>query len=203
MKVEIPTAGEKVVTEWFFEFDEFSLESQKILRLRERAVNVKREDYILYIYFAQNKEVLSKINRYIKENEFNYSVEAYILTENHIDSEIEKYESEKRLAYTKRYRSLEKIELNDNEVLSVWEVRYLNWKTFTGIYGKEIGYQRKAMNGRFYNFFPPDGIYTDMDSFEKLLDFQDRNSHNYEEGNIQKNFIDKYVKGESILVISY
>ncbi|AUC15548.1 hypothetical protein BTO06_10515 [Tenacibaculum sp. SZ-18] len=70
-------------------------------------------------------------------------------------------------------------------------------------YFKEIGYQRKGMDSTFYNFYENESFYCQLENFQKLLDFNHPNNHMYQEGNIQKHFLNSYIKGKSILHIDW
>ncbi len=70
-------------------------------------------------------------------------------------------------------------------------------------YFKEIGHQRKGMDSKFFSFYENESFYCQLENFQKLLDFNHSSNHMYQEGNIQKHFLNTYIKGKSILHIDW
>lgn len=69
------------------------------------------------------------------------------------------------------------------------------------IYFKELGFQRKAMNSKFYKDFENGKPYLDIETVKnacKYLQADHISSLEELKQNFQKNFIDSFVEGESI-----
>lgn len=74
------------------------------------------------------------------------------------------------------------------------------------IYFHQAGYQRKGMKGSFYKDFKNDGLYFDLESLHRAYSYLEADhisSLSELQHNFQKNFIDNFVVGESILNISW
>ncbi|WP_316772336.1 hypothetical protein [Pedobacter frigiditerrae] len=75
-----------------------------------------------------------------------------------------------------------------------------------GIYFDEKGFQRKGMSASFYTDFENDGVYFDLVSVLKAYRYlvADHISTLTElRLNFQENFIDNFIEGESIFVVSW
>lgn len=74
------------------------------------------------------------------------------------------------------------------------------------IYFKEVGYQRKGMNNKFYKEFKNGKPYLEIETVKKAFIFlqADHLSSLKElQQNFQKNFIDNFIEGESIFYASW
>jgi hypothetical protein len=74
------------------------------------------------------------------------------------------------------------------------------------IYFKELGFQRKGMNSKFYKDFENGKPYLDIETVKKAckyLQADHLSSLKELQQNFQKNFIDSFVEGESIFYASW
>jgi hypothetical protein len=74
------------------------------------------------------------------------------------------------------------------------------------IYFKELGFQRKGMNSKFYKDFENGKPYLDIETVKiacKYLQADHISSLEELQQNFQKNFIDSFVEGESIFYASW
>jgi len=74
------------------------------------------------------------------------------------------------------------------------------------IFFLQKGYQRKGMSGKFYSDFQNDGIYYDLQSVARAYHYLEGDHISSKQElqiNFQKNFIDNFVEGKSIFLISW
>ncbi len=124
-------------------------------------------------------------------------------TDNQFKEKINHFEKEHKIEKVKKTKSLIEVNLKNGSKILFESLCYEGELNCKVAYFQEVGYQRKGMGNGFSNYFKNDSFYSELKNFEKLLDFYSRNNHMYEEGNIKNNFIKNYVKGESLMMISW
>ena len=80
-----------------------------------------------------------------------------------------------------------------------------------GVYYNEVGYQRKGMNGIFYNDYTKYFLWGNKEDFIKAYDClddsgyydRDENTLNEMQEYFKENFLDNYIFGKSLLLVSF
>ena len=102
--------------------------------------------------------------------------------------------------------NIDYLEIEDFENNPEFLKKYANLIVDGKIYYSENGYLRKRMNENFIKTFENDKLYFLIDDVKKAKSYlktREDESQAELEINFQKNFVDNFVEGESIFVISW
>ncbi len=186
--------------------EEIELGMRDVNRLPEEVyTNSIVDGFWEFVAVFDNDQDLQSSKKELEELNDGYRHFILILsrTDELFEEKIKKFEIDNGIKdFNKNQNNIE-LELKDTRKIQFKSICYEGKLKRKVAYFQELGYQRKGMGDGFSEYFTNDSFYCEQKNFKKLLDFNSPINHMYEEGNIEKNFIQNYAQGESILMISW
>jgi hypothetical protein len=181
--------------------------------------NVSIENYEEYIQDIEDTEIDKDILIIKKKEDYDKIIKEGLILENQIlevfIGDKFKWDWEKII---KKYFDDNKIKNASDKIITIGskDLEFMTASTLKtvmvkGVYYNEVGYQRKGMNGIFYNDYTKYFLWGNKEDFIKAYDCLDDSCYCDSDENTLKemqeyfkeNFLDNYIFGKSLLLASF
>ena len=177
--------------------------------------NVSIENYEEYIQDIEDTEIDKEILIIKKKEDYDKIIKEGLILENQIlevfIGDKFKWDWEKII---KKYFDDNKIKNASDKIITIGskDLEFMTASTLKtvmvkGVYYNEVGYQRKGMNGIFYNDYTKYFLWGNKEDFIKAYDSgycdNDENTLKEMQEYFKENFLDNYIFGKSLLLASF